>query len=135
MTMGYPMDWRRLRSRNGLGGDYANSMIAGDMQRVEDDTQDDLHLTAYSRASGATVEQVRAVFALFFGNKIVLEYTTYEERVVEADRRLRAGLIYCPSCQLPVGMHVTEGLIPYVETKEERPLDHDCVVCGRKKSA
>lgn len=79
--MGYPMTYRRVVERNHLKGDYQGTLkagesiagslpitwaIAGDLRRLEHDQQDAEHLAKYSNASGATVEQVKKIFDLFF---------------------------------------------------------------------
>ena len=72
------MTYTRLVNRNGLKGDYsgdpdqnygpgAKGGIRGDMRRLEQDSVDVRHLTEYAEAAGITTEQVRLVFARFFG--------------------------------------------------------------------
>jgi hypothetical protein len=76
--MGYPMTYSRVVLRNDLRGDYgteatdnyggsAKGGIRGDLRRLELDTVDARHLSEYAGASGATTEQVKAIFAQFFG--------------------------------------------------------------------
>ena len=74
--MGYPMHWKRLVARNGLGGDYVQrdkyspstplAMIAGDMRRVEHDMQDDIFVPMFAAYAGITEEQIRKVLEAFF---------------------------------------------------------------------
>lgn len=65
------MTYDRVVHRNGLTGDYAENhmghgAIAGDLRRLEADQRDPLHLAAYARHAGITVEQAQAVLDAFF---------------------------------------------------------------------
>ena len=67
------MSYVRVIHRNYLTGDYGSTevpgaiaLIAGDLRRLEKDTQDDAHIPAYARYAGITEDQARKVFELFF---------------------------------------------------------------------
>jgi hypothetical protein len=68
--MGYPMSYDRVVNRNHLQGDYEAKdplgLIKGDLRRLEKDTQDDDHIRSYAHHSGATEDQVRLIFKMFF---------------------------------------------------------------------
>lgn len=80
--MGYDMTYARVIHRNHLVGGYDRGsegvelgdrrMLMGDLRRLEHDQQDPLHLRDYAHLSGATEEQVQAIFAKFF------EYVPWE---------------------------------------------------------
>lgn len=75
--MGYPMSWRRLVSRNNLGGDYCTPhdpwhLIAGDMRRLENDSRDNEHLHAFAVLGDCTPAQAKAVLDAFFTGEILL---------------------------------------------------------------
>lgn len=74
--MGYPMSFRRMLVRNQMEGgprqtpaDHpANSVIAQDLRRVEEDQCDPAHINAYARIAGIRPEQAAKVLKAFFGN-------------------------------------------------------------------
>lgn len=73
--MGYPMSYDRVVNRNHLTDDYStgpegNRLICGDLRRLEKDTQDEIHIRSYAAAIGATEDQVRMLFTLFFAGTV-----------------------------------------------------------------
>jgi len=78
--MGYPMDYKRVVTRNMLTGDYADGdylgelgrlkLIAGDLRRLEKDQLDEWHLKAYAEACNVSVDQARAVLEMFFSGDV-----------------------------------------------------------------
>lgn len=72
--MGYPMTYGRVISRNDLTGNYlpkiwsgvSQSLIAGDLRRLERDQRDDYHLKEYAKRTKLTEAQVLHVLDLLF---------------------------------------------------------------------
>ncbi len=91
--MSYPMTYKRVLTRNGLSGDYpvyvhglntdllidrVRMTIAGDLRRLEKDQTDGLHLLAYAKKAGITVEQAGIVLEAFFAGNVTAVLTSEE---------------------------------------------------------
>lgn len=94
--MGYPMTYPRVVIRNRLTGEYGDfkeyntsdhtrAMIGGDLRRLESDTQDDHHIKWYAEESGATEEQVRKIFELFFNKGNWTDWRPAKDRAWRSD--------------------------------------------------
>lgn len=70
--MGYPMTYKRVLDRNGLSGDYDDSMVAGDLRRLERDTRDAMHLDAYAQHAHVSTPQAKAIFDAFFEEEVYM---------------------------------------------------------------
>ncbi len=61
------MSYERFLRRNLVArGDYGESMIAGDLRRMERDQLSDQHIADWASATGIEPEQLRAFLRLFF---------------------------------------------------------------------
>jgi hypothetical protein len=64
------MTWYRVINRNHLEkGEYNGTPegnISGDLRRLRENTLDERHIGMYAELSGATPEQVKAIFDTFF---------------------------------------------------------------------
>lgn len=95
--MGYPMTYPRVISRNNVyEGGYENTTMGlqnfrGDLRRLEQNTQDDAHIKAYAKISGATEDQVRTIFAYFFnynGSSYAVPFWEFRTREGEPEKPL-----------------------------------------------
>jgi len=68
--MGYPMHWARFRTRNQILGGYENGLIAGDAQRLRDDTLDDLHIAMYATVAGISHAKARKLLTTLFSGDV-----------------------------------------------------------------
>ena len=64
--MGGSMSYTRFLARNSLRGEYKDSMVAGDLRRLERDQRDKEHLLFYGKAVGISKLKVKLLLDLFF---------------------------------------------------------------------